>query len=137
MADHRDRESIFERAGDELRSMFRDEGSGARGSHLDSHYARWRERQIDEFDRDYHDYRRERQQRFESDFDTWRQGRGSMGGSGIASGRPEGAGTPTGGSGTEPMASGGADAQGAASLSAAEASTGSNPRTGRPRKGRR
>ena len=34
---------------------------------------RWRERQLSELDRDYDDYRRENQSRFESDFGSWRE----------------------------------------------------------------
>ena len=45
---------------------------GARERAHDPHYAEWRNRQIDELDRDYDDYRRENQSRFESDFGNWR-----------------------------------------------------------------
>ena len=41
----------------------------------DRHYHSWRQRQLDELDRDYDQYCRERQNRFESDFGTWREGR--------------------------------------------------------------
>src|SRR3546814_18620171 len=41
----------------------------------DGHYRRWRERQIEQWDRDYAEYRRERQQRFPSALDSWRQKR--------------------------------------------------------------
>ena len=41
----------------------------------DPHYADWRRRQIDDLDRDYDDYRRENQARFESDFGSWRERR--------------------------------------------------------------
>src|SRR3546814_9070157 len=41
----------------------------------DGHYRRWRDRQIEQLDRDYDEYRRERQQQFQSDFDSWRQNR--------------------------------------------------------------
>ncbi|MDB5698784.1 MAG: hypothetical protein JWN69_1588 [Alphaproteobacteria bacterium] len=40
--------------------------------HRDPHYSEWRERQIEQFDRDYHDYRSEQQQRFSSGFEEWR-----------------------------------------------------------------
>jgi hypothetical protein len=43
--------------------------------HEDPHYHSWRQRQIDELDRDYDDYRRENQSRFESDFGSWREQR--------------------------------------------------------------
>jgi hypothetical protein len=45
---------------------------GARERSHDPHYAEWRNRQIDELDRDYDEYRRENQSRFESDFSDWR-----------------------------------------------------------------
>jgi len=38
-------------------------------------YRSWRERQIRELDRDYDEYRREHQSKFERDFGTWREGR--------------------------------------------------------------
>ena len=41
----------------------------------DRHYHAWRQRQLDELDRDYDRYHRERQERFENDFGTWRQNR--------------------------------------------------------------
>jgi hypothetical protein len=49
--------------------------SGDFSSHRDPHYQSWRQRQIDELDRDYDDYRRENQARFESDFGSWRERR--------------------------------------------------------------
>ncbi|HET7708610.1 MAG TPA: DUF2171 domain-containing protein [Sphingomicrobium sp.] len=48
---------------------------GARERSHDPHYAEWRNRQIEELDRDYDDYRRENQSRFESDFGEWRSKR--------------------------------------------------------------
>jgi len=41
----------------------------------DPHYHEWRQRHIDELDRDYDDYRRENQSRFENDFGSWRERR--------------------------------------------------------------
>jgi len=41
----------------------------------DRHYHAWRSRQMDELDRDYDRYSRERQDRFENDFGSWRQNR--------------------------------------------------------------
>lgn len=41
----------------------------------DHHYHSWRKRQMDELDRDYDRYNRERQDKFENDFGSWRQGR--------------------------------------------------------------
>jgi hypothetical protein len=49
--------------------------SGAGASHHDRHYHAWRQRQLDDLDRDYDEYRRENQQRFESEFGTWRETR--------------------------------------------------------------
>jgi len=46
-----------------------------RGRDFDPHYHSWRQRQMDELDRDYDDYRRENQSRFESDFGGWRERR--------------------------------------------------------------
>jgi hypothetical protein len=47
-------------------------GSGREG---DRHYHAWRQRQLDELDSDYDRYNRERQERFENDFGSWRQNR--------------------------------------------------------------
>lgn len=48
---------------------------GARERSHDPHYHNWRQRQIDELDRDYDEYRSENQSRFESDFGNWRERR--------------------------------------------------------------
>jgi hypothetical protein len=53
----------------------RDQGDIARSRTMDPHYHAWRRRQIDELDRDYEDYRRENQARFEDDFSNWREQR--------------------------------------------------------------
>jgi hypothetical protein len=47
-------------------------GSGA-SRDFDPHYRSWRDRHLSELDRDYDDYRRENQSRFESDFGSWRE----------------------------------------------------------------
>ena len=54
-----------------------DYGEGRRGysANPDDHYRSWRDRHMSELDRDYADYCREREQRFHSDFDSWRQQR--------------------------------------------------------------
>ena len=44
-------------------------------SERDPHYHSWRQRQMDDLDRDYDDYRRENQSKFESDFGSWRERR--------------------------------------------------------------
>ncbi len=50
-------------------------GGSTFSSRSDPHYESWRRRQLDELDRDYDDYRRENQSRFESDFGSWRERR--------------------------------------------------------------
>ena len=50
---------------------------GDRQAH-DPHYAEWRRRQIDDLDRDYDEYRREHQSKFEQEFGGWRQKRASQ-----------------------------------------------------------
>jgi len=56
------------------REFARDFTGMASGIH-DPHYSEWRRRQIEALDRDYDDYRRENQSRFESDFSAWRSTR--------------------------------------------------------------
>jgi hypothetical protein len=50
------------------------ESSQQHGIH-DPHYHNWRRRQMEELDRDYDDYCRENQSRFESEFGSWRERR--------------------------------------------------------------
>ncbi|HEX8214555.1 MAG TPA: DUF2171 domain-containing protein [Allosphingosinicella sp.] len=50
---------------------------GGGGLH-DPHYSEWRSRQIESIDRDYEEYRREHQSRFEQDFSNWRTRRGEQ-----------------------------------------------------------
>jgi hypothetical protein len=63
---------------DEYRNIY---GRNSFGSSRDSDrddphgYHGWRSRQIEAFDRDYDEYRRENQSRFENEFGTWRQNR--------------------------------------------------------------
>jgi len=71
-----------ERLGDYDSSTRRDSGreweSNQRSrfsSERDPHYHSWRQRQMDDLDRDYDDYRRENQSKFESDFGSWRERR--------------------------------------------------------------
>lgn len=55
-----------------------DRGTSQRFSNrrgFDPQYAEWRQRQIDALDRDYDEYRRENQSRFENDFAGWRDQR--------------------------------------------------------------
>src|SRR3546814_16199764 len=41
----------------------------------DSNYQAWRNNQMAELDRDYHEYRQDNQQKFENEFGPWRQRR--------------------------------------------------------------
>ncbi|SEN18330.1 hypothetical protein SAMN05192583_2162 [Sphingomonas gellani] len=81
---------FFARAGDEVRSWFgdeeaerrrqfdeaQDERQYGRDEHSsDRHYQTWRRGQIDALDRDYHEYRNENRDRFNSEFATWRTAR--------------------------------------------------------------
>jgi hypothetical protein len=50
-------------------------GSADRSREYDPHYHSWRQRQMSDLDRDYDEYRRENQARFESDFGSWRERR--------------------------------------------------------------
>jgi hypothetical protein len=45
------------------------------GTQHDRHYGEWRQRQLEELDRDYEDYARENRSRFEDDFSSWRERR--------------------------------------------------------------
>jgi hypothetical protein len=55
-----------------------DRGSPRGGSDYDPHYQEWRNRRIEEIDRDYDEYRREHQSRFDQDFSAWRERRGEQ-----------------------------------------------------------
>ena len=46
--------------------------------HDDPHYAQWRERQMSQLDRDWHEYNEERQSTFEREFGAWRERRGKQ-----------------------------------------------------------
>jgi hypothetical protein len=46
-----------------------------RGGSHDPHYSEWRQRQIEDLDRDYDEYRREHQSKFEQEFGSWRSKR--------------------------------------------------------------
>ena len=53
-------------------------GGGRGGDLHDPHYSEWRNRQIESLDRDYDEYRREHQSKFEQDFGNWRTKRGEQ-----------------------------------------------------------
>lgn len=44
----------------------------------DPHYDEWRSRQMEQYDRDYEEYCRERQSRFDQEFGAWRERRGQQ-----------------------------------------------------------
>jgi hypothetical protein len=72
----RDRERGYRPlAGDYARSFRGDRDVPRLSRDRDPHYHEWRQRHIDELDRDYDDYRRENQSRFENDFGSWRERR--------------------------------------------------------------
>lgn len=64
----------FGRDGEE----YKRQGRGGFSAHQDDHYRSWRDRQMQALDRDYQEYCREREQRFHSDFDSWRRNRRSQ-----------------------------------------------------------
>ncbi|MFW2831345.1 DUF2171 domain-containing protein [Sphingomonas sp. ID0503] len=70
-----DRNSDFGRYSDRERENYRSQQGPQHGSHHDESYRSWRDRQMQDLDRDYDEYRRENQSRFESEFGTWRQSR--------------------------------------------------------------
>ena len=51
---------------------------GFAGDIHDPHYSEWRQRQIEDLDRDYDEYRREHQSKFEAEFGGWREKRQSQ-----------------------------------------------------------
>lgn len=57
------------------RDEFRRSGFAGPGRDSDRHYHAWKQRQLDALDRDYDEYCRERQERFEEDFGAWREKR--------------------------------------------------------------
>lgn len=53
-------------------------GRGLGGDIHDPHYSEWRRRQIEDLDRDYEEYRREHQSKFEQEFGSWRSKRATQ-----------------------------------------------------------
>jgi hypothetical protein len=49
--------------------------AGRQGSGYDPLYSQWRQRQMEELDRDYEEFRREHQSKFEQEFGSWRSKR--------------------------------------------------------------
>lgn len=82
------------------RQSFSGGAQGRTGFHQDNHYRSWRARQIEQMDRDYEEYCRDRQQSFQMDFASWRQNRQVQGGSAA------GASASTGSSGTTGLMAG-------------------------------
>src|SRR3954467_7915643 len=56
-------------------AMTRGGGGTGGGDIHDPHYSEWRRRQIEDLDRDYDEYRREHQSKFEAEFGGWREKR--------------------------------------------------------------
>ena len=135
------------------------QGFGGSRSHWDDNYRRWRDQQIQQFDREFDDYCRERQQQFDQDFDSWRTSRLTEGGSsgtgatmqagggftgtsgdssrtqGTGSGTSrsmgsESAGTPTSGGGTGSAIGSSAGSTGAAAETGSTVGAGSSGRSG-------
>lgn len=76
---YRYRDDTGRATGEDHRAAYgrgRDEDRTAYGAGSDVHgYQGWRDSQISAFDRDYDEYRREHQSRFQSEFAAWRQNR--------------------------------------------------------------
>lgn len=85
---HDNDRGFFERAGDEVRSWFGDEEAERRREAdmrrdevrfgHDPDYHSWRRGQIAALDRDYDEYSKENQSRFEREFGAWRERRGEQ-----------------------------------------------------------
>ena len=123
--------------GESGRSEYGGRGDFMGRSQWDDNYRRWRDQQIEQFDCEYADYCRERQQQFDRDFDSWRSSRltqGGVGGGDTISGatRPFGsesaAATSAGGGGTSSAMS-----SGSGSTRTATAETGDTGSGGRGR----
>ena len=54
------------------------QSGGSRQRAFDPHYSEWRNRQMEQLDRDYEEYCRETQSKFESEFGAWRERRGQQ-----------------------------------------------------------
>ncbi len=86
-ANDQDDRGFLQRAGDEVRSWFGDEEAERRreqdaryddragGGRHDDDYRQWRNGQVSQLDRDYHEYRQENRQKFENEFTSWRTAR--------------------------------------------------------------
>ena len=61
-----------------FRSSAREYAEVGRGRDFDPHYSEWRRRRIEEIDRDYDEYQREHQSRFDEEFGAWRERRGEQ-----------------------------------------------------------
>lgn len=61
--------------GSDRQDEYRQTSYAGSGREHDGHYQAWRQRHLDELDRDYDDYHRENQARFENEFGSWRERR--------------------------------------------------------------
>lgn len=73
--DYRPMTGDYGREGVYARDPYRDTSYAGSSAPNDPHYHEWRRRQVEQLDRDYDDYRRENQSRFEDDFGSWRSRR--------------------------------------------------------------
>ena len=103
-------------------------GGGSRSFGQDDHYRSWRARQIEQMDRDYEEYCRDRQQSFHTDFGSWRQNRQAQGGSGA------GASASTGSSGTTGLVPGSGETIGGGGEDRAETGSTNSEAISRPKK---
>ncbi|WP_129792343.1 SWFGD domain-containing protein [Sphingosinicella sp. CPCC 101087] len=109
-------------------------------SHWDDTYRRWRDQQIEQLDREYAEYCRERQQQFDQDFDSWRRSRVTERGA-AGSGMPSAGATPDaaaistgGGSASADRAStGSSDSGGTTAAGESDAAPSTSGRSGRAR----
>lgn len=111
-------------------------GSPSGQSHFDENYRRWRDQQIAQLDREYEDYCRERQQRFESDFGNWRQSRQGQSSASPSFGEAGSEASSSSRSALLGEQSAAETTTGGGDSSAMEASTGSGPETGTETGGR-
>lgn len=108
-----------------------------RGGQWDDNYRRWRDRQIEQLDREYDEYCRHRQRQFESDFHDWRSNRertgATTGGTGQSGDSVRTGETASGRTRETGSATAGATTAGGGTASASRSSTGSGGESGKGR----
>ncbi len=68
----------FQSSARDYAAMAQQQGGESRSRSYDPHYSEWRNRQVEQLDRDYEEYCRESQARFDRDFGAWRERRGQQ-----------------------------------------------------------